>query len=257
MQPEINLLGISVKTFGVMFALAFLACGAVAARRFRELDHPSEWAYEVIFAALVGGVIGARVYFLIQNYSQLKGNLLSNIFSGSGLVWYGGAIGGAIAVLAWMRWRKVLSLQLLDMAATVLALGYAIGRIGCQVSGDGDYGIRSSLPWAMGYPHGTVPTPPGVTVQPTPIYETAVMAILAWALWRMRDRVKPGVILATYLFASGLERFLVEFIRRNSDVWLGLTAPQIEALFVMVVGAVWLTTMYVRGGGGAFRPSTA
>ena len=156
-----------------------------------------------------------------------------------------------------MHWRKVLSLQMLDMAATVLALGYAIGRIGCQVSGDGDYGIRSTLPWAMGYPHGTVPTPRGVAVEPTPIYETSTMAILAWVLWRMRDRVKPGVILATYLFASGLERFLVEFIRRNSEVWLGLTAPQIEAFALMVIGAVWLTVLYLRGGSDAFRPVAA
>ena len=66
---------------------------------------------------------------------------------------------------------------MLDMCATALALGYAIGRIGCQVSGDGDYGIRSSLPWAMGYPHGTLPTPPGVKVQPTPIYETVAMCL--------------------------------------------------------------------------------
>ena len=211
----------------------------------------------MIFAALLGGVVGARLYYIVQNYSQVRAHLLNNIFSGSGLVWYGGAIGGAITVLVWMHWRKVLSWQMLDMAATVLALGYAIGRIGCQVSGDGDYGIRSTLPWAMGYPHGTVPTPAGVTVEPTPIYETSAMAILAWVLWRMRDRVKPGVILATYLFASGLERFLVEFIRRNSHVWLGLTAPQIESFALMVIGAVWLTTLYVRGGSAAFRPRVA
>ena len=116
-----------------------------------------------MFAALIGGVVGARGYYLIQNYDQVKHDLLGSIFSGSGLVWYGGAIGGAIGVIAWMRWRDVLELRMFDMCATALALGYAIGRIGCQVSGDGDYGIRSSLPWAMGYPHGTVPTPPGVT----------------------------------------------------------------------------------------------
>ena len=92
------------------------------------------------------------------------------------------------------------------MCATALALGYAIGRIGCQVSGDGDYGIRSNLPWAMGYPHGTVPTPPGVTVQPTPIYETVAMCLLAYGLWQLRDRVRPGVVFALYLLLSGLER---------------------------------------------------
>ena len=133
-----------------------------------------------MFAALLGGVVGARGYYVIQNYSTVKHNLLGSIFSGSGLVWYGGAIGGAIGVLAWMRWRDAMQLQMFDMCATALALGYAIGRIGCQVSGDGDYGIRSSLPWAMGYPHGTVPTPPGVTVQPTPIYETVTMCLLAY-----------------------------------------------------------------------------
>ena len=89
-----------------------------------------------------------------------------------------------------------------DMCATALALGYAIGRIGCQVSGDGDYGIRSSLPWAMGYPHGTVPTPPGVRVQPTPIYETVTMCLLAYLLWQLRDRVRPGVMFALYLLVQ-------------------------------------------------------
>ena len=86
------------------------------------------------------------------------------------------------------------------------------------MAGDGDYGIRSSLPWAMGYPHGTLPTPPGVRVQPTPIYETVSMCVLAYVLWQLRDRVRPGVVFALYLVGSGLERFLVEFIRRNHEV---------------------------------------
>ncbi|HEV2980468.1 MAG TPA: prolipoprotein diacylglyceryl transferase [Solirubrobacteraceae bacterium] len=249
MKPEIHILGISIKTFGVAFACAFIACGAVVARRLRELDRPVDWAYELIFAALLGGVIGARGYYLIQNYEQVKHDLLGNVFSGSGLVWYGGVIGGAIAVVAWMRWRKAMSLWMLDICGVGLALGYAIGRIGCQVSGDGDYGIRSTLPWAMGYPHGTVPTPPGVTVQPTPIYETAAMGLLAWALWRLRDRVRPGVLFACYLVGSGLERFLVEFIRRNHEVVLGLTAPQLESIGLVIAGSVWLAWQVRRGGG--------
>jgi phosphatidylglycerol:prolipoprotein diacylglycerol transferase len=249
MKPEIHILGISIKTFGVAFACAFVACGAVVARRLRELDRPVDWAYELIFAALLGGVIGARGYYLIQNYEQVKHDLLGNVFSGSGLVWYGGVIGGAIAVVAWMRWRKAMSLWMLDICGVGLALGYAIGRIGCQVSGDGDYGIRSTLPWAMGYPHGTVPTPPGVTVQPTPIYETAAMGLLAWALWRLRDRVRPGVLFACYLVGSGLERFLVEFIRRNHEVVLGLTAPQLESIGLVIAGSVWLAWQVRRGGG--------
>jgi phosphatidylglycerol---prolipoprotein diacylglyceryl transferase len=247
-KPSFDVLGLSIKSFGVVFALGFLACGLLVARRLRELDRPVDWAYEIVFAALLGGLIGARGYFVIQNYSQVEHNLLGSIFSGSGLVWYGGAIGGAIGVLGWMRWRDQLQLTMLDMCATALALGYAIGRIGCQVSGDGDYGIRSSLPWAMGYPHGTVPTPPGVTVQPTPIYETLTMGLVAYLLWRLRDRVRPGVVFALYCLLSGLERFLVEFIRRNKEVLAGLTAPQLESVLLMIVGAVWLALM-MRGRG--------
>ena len=264
MKPAFDVLGVSVKSFGVVFALAFLACGLLVARRLRELDRPVDWAYEIVFAALVGGLVGARGYFLIQNYNEVKGHLASSIFSGSGLVWYGGAIGGAIGVLAWMRWRGQLQLIMLDMCATALALGYALGRIGCQVSGDGDYGIRSSLPWAMGYPHGTVPTPPGVTVQPTPIYETVTMGLVAYLLWQLRDRVRPGVIFALYCVLSGLERLLVEFIRRNKEVWIGLTAPQLESAALFAIGSLWLALMMrgrglagLRPGGGAPRAATA
>jgi phosphatidylglycerol---prolipoprotein diacylglyceryl transferase len=257
MKPEIEIIGISIKTFGVMFALGFLACGAVIARRLRELGKPVDWSYEIVFAALVGGIVGARGYYVIQNYDQVEHNLLGSVFSGSGLVWYGGAIGGAIGVLAWMRWRGVLELRMLDMCATALALGYGIGRIGCQVSGDGDYGIRSSLPWAMGYPHGTLPTPPGVRVQPTPIYETVAMCVLAYLLWQLRDRVRPGVVLALYCIGSGLERFLVEFVRRNNEVLVGLTAPQLESVVVCVIGLVWLGIMIRRGGTAALRPAPA
>ncbi len=260
MKPAFDVFGVSIKSFGIVFALAFLACGLLIARRLRELDKPVDWAYEIVFAALVGGLVGARGYFLLQNYNEVKGHLLSSIFSGSGLIWYGGAIGGAIGVLAWMRWRDTLNLVMLDMTATALALGYALGRIGCQVSGDGDYGIRSSLPWAMGYPHGTVPTPPGVTVQPTPIYETLTMGLVAYLLWRLRDHVRPGVILALYCVLSGLERFLVEFIRRNRDVLVGLTSAQLESVVLMVLGALALALMVrarglaglrVRSGPGA------
>jgi phosphatidylglycerol:prolipoprotein diacylglycerol transferase len=254
MKPEIEIIGISIKTFGVMFALAFLACGAVVARRLRELDKPVDWAYEIVFAALLGGVVGARAYYVIQNYSEVKHDLIGSIFSGSGLVWYGGAIGGAIAVLVWMRWRQAFELRMFDMCATALALGYAIGRIGCQVSGDGDYGIRSSLPWAMGYPHGTLPTPPGVRVQPTPIYETVTMCLLAYLLWRLRDRVRPGVVFALYLVCSGLERFLIEFIRRNKEVLVGLTGPQLESAVLFAIGLVWLAMMVRRRGLAGLTP---
>jgi phosphatidylglycerol---prolipoprotein diacylglyceryl transferase len=197
---------------------------------------------------VIGGLIGARVYWLIQNHGELEGSLLGNVFGGSGLVWYGGFLGGTISVLLWARWRGFFSLQLVDIAAYGLALGYAIGRIGCQVSGDGDYGKPWHGPWAMGYPDGTVPTPPGVTVHPTPIYETLAMGFVAWVLWHWRDRFRPGVLFAMYLVAAGIERFLVEFLRRNDRVVAGLTVPQLESLGIFIAGAVALWVVYRRGG---------
>ena len=132
-------------------------------------------------------------------------------------------------MLLWARWRGFLTLALLDMAGPGLALGYAIGRIGCQVSGDGDYGRAWDGPWAMGYPHGTVPTAPGVTVHPTPIYETLIMGLLAYVLWQLRDRVRPGVLFALYLVFAGAERFLIEFIRRNETWPSGSPRPSSRA----------------------------
>ncbi len=255
MQPEIDLGPLSLKTFGLMFALGFLAAGAVIARRFKELGKPVDWAYEMTFAALVGGIVGARVYYLVQHWSDVSDDLLGNIFSGSGLVWYGGAIGGALAVFAWARWRGFLSLVLLDVAAVPLALGYAIGRIGCQLSGDGDYGKASDLPWAMSYPDGTVPTTE--EVHPTPVYETLAMGLVAWLLWQWRDRFRPGVLFALYLILSGLERFLVEFVRRNEDTVAGLTTPQVESLGLMVAGALWIAVVSRRPGGLAAQPARA
>jgi phosphatidylglycerol---prolipoprotein diacylglyceryl transferase len=246
-QPTIHVLGIPVKTFGVMFALGFLASGVVIARRLRELGKPVDWAYEIIFAGLVGGLVGARIYFLVQHPHDFASDPLGSTFGGTGLVWYGGAIGGAIGVLLWAHRRGMLGLALLDICSVPLALGYAIGRIGCQVSGDGDYGKPSHLPWAMGYRHGTVPTPPGVRVHPTPIYETLAMGLVAWLLWRYRDRVQPGILFAWYLVGAGTERFLVEFLRRNAEVAAGLTAPQLESIVMVLIGGAWLMLASRRG----------
>jgi phosphatidylglycerol:prolipoprotein diacylglycerol transferase len=254
-QPEIHLAGLSLKTFGIMLALAFLAIGGLLARRLRELGRPADWSYEISFAALVGGLIGARLYYIVQNYDEVKADLIGNLLGGSGLVWYGGVIGGAIAVVAWARWRGMLDLGLLDLCAPGLALGYAIGRIGCQVSGDGDYGKPWSGPWAMAYPHGTVPTEQ--TVHPTPIYETLAMGLAALMLWRLRDRFRPGVLFALYLVIAGAERFLVEFIRRNAPVLGGLTGPQLESAALVVAGVAWLVLARGRGGWTAGEPRAA
>src|SRR3954454_2667778 len=238
MQPELHIAGITLQTFGLMMGLAFVVSGAIVSRRLQELGKPVDWAYEMVFAALVGGIVGARLWWVAENWSDAKDDIVGSLFSGSGLVWYGGAIGGAICVVAWGWRRGFLGLVLLDVAAAPLAAGYAIGRIGCQLAGDGDYGIPWDGPWAMAYPHGTVPTT--VPVHPTPVYETIVMGLVCVWLWRHRHSFRPGTLFALWAVLSGIERFLVEFIRRNDEVVAGLTQPQLISIVMVVAGGAWI-----------------
>lgn len=238
MQPTLDLFGLELQTFGLMLALAFAVCGVLTGRRLAERGKPVDWAYEYLFAAMLGGLVGARLWWIAENWAEASDDLLGSVFSGSGLVFYGGALGGAIAVCFW-AWRKgELDARMFDLAAAPLAAGYAIGRIGCQLAGDGDYGVAWDGPWAMAYPNGTVPTTQ--EVHPTPVYETLAMGLVTIWLWRQRDRVRPGSLFALWLVLAGLERFLVEFVRRNEDVVLGLTQPQLISLAMIAAGAAWL-----------------
>jgi phosphatidylglycerol---prolipoprotein diacylglyceryl transferase len=242
--PELDLGPLTLKTFGICFAVGFLSAGAVLARRLRELDKPVDWAYEIIFAGLIGGLVGSRIDYLIQNWDKVSHDLLGSAFSGSGLVWFGGVIGGTAGVLLW-AWRKGwLTAVMLDTVGIALALGYAVGRVGCQLSGDGDYGTQSDLPWAMAYPKGTVPTTH--EVHPTPVYETLAMGLVTLLLWQLRDRFRPGVLFGLYLVLAGTERLLVEFIRRNDELVAGLTLPQLISLAMMVVVAALLVSRRER-----------
>ncbi len=252
MLPELDLGPLSLQTFGICFAVGFLASGALIARRLGELGKPVDWAYEIAFAAMVGGLIGARLHYLIGEYDGSE-SLFSNLFTGAGLVWIGGVVGGAAAVLLWARWRGFLGLGLLDLCAPSLALGNAIGRVGCQLSGDGDYGRATDLPWGMAYPEGTVKTLE--EVHPTPVYETVAMGLAALLLWRLRDRMRPGALFALYLVLAGVERLLVEFLRRNEDVLLGLTEAQLISLAMIAAGMAWL--MRLRGGLASPEPRPA
>ncbi|MBX5469281.1 MAG: prolipoprotein diacylglyceryl transferase [Thermoleophilaceae bacterium] len=238
MAPELHLGPVTLQTFGLAFAACFLFVGVSLGKRLHELGRPVDWAYEGTFAALIGGLVGARVDYIVQNWSDVSHDVAGSVFSGSGLVWFGGLLGGALAVILWARYRHWLGLELLDAAAVPLAGGYAIGRIGCQLSGDGDYGIHTSLPWGMSYPNGTVPTTD--TVHPTPVYETLAMGLVALLLWQLRDRVRPGVLFALYLVLAGLERLLVEFVRRNDELVLGLTLPQVISIAMIVGGSIML-----------------
>jgi phosphatidylglycerol:prolipoprotein diacylglycerol transferase len=249
-RPELHIGGTTIQTFGICFALAFIAAGAILGRRFKELGDPVDWSYELAFSALIGGLVGARLDYIVENWHSASHDVLGSLFSGGGLVWYGGFVGGTFGVVLWAHWRGWLGVRLLDLCAPALAAGYAIGRIGCQVAGDGDYGKPSHLPWAMSYPHGTLPTTR--TVQPTPIYETVTMGIVALVLWQLRDRYRPGILFALYLVLAGLERLLVEFIRRNRHVFAGLTIPQLISIAMITAGCGWL---YARRGSLVAAPA--
>ena len=241
MQPEIELFGLTLYTFGMMVALAFIVAGWLGARRLRELGKPTEWSSELVLSALVGGVVGAKLWWLAEESPTFGEGFLSALFSPAGLVWYGGLAGGTAAVLLWTRLRRADPRMVADLAAPALALGYAIGRIGCQLAGDGDYGVPSDVPWAMAYPDGTVPTTE--EVHPTPVYEALAMGAVAAVLWRLRDSMAPGGLFALYLVLAGVQRFLVEFVRRNEAVLLGLSLAQFVSLAMIVAGVAWLLSL--------------
>lgn len=249
MIPSIELGPLTIQTFGLSVAIAFLCSGAVLMRRFRELGWEPDWAYEATGAALVGGIVGARLWWAFTDLSALGDDPAGRLFGGSGLTWYGGAIGGTLAVWGWTLWRRLPAWHMAAAAVPALALGYALGRVGCQISGDGDYGVASDVPWAMAYPDGVVPTTQ--EVHPTPIYETVWMGLVALMLWQLRDRVPPRTLVAAYLVAAGLERFVVEFWRRNPTVDGTITVAQITALISVALGAALIAL--TRGTGRTGR----
>ena len=207
MQPDAFQIGsLTVHWYGVFVALGFLTGLWNASRRATKVGIEPEKVFDVGTWLIVGGILGGRIFHVVTYWEQsYAGKPVWEIFAihRGGLVYYGGLIGATLAGIFYARRKKLPVWKLADILAPSLALGYAIGRIGCQVSGDGDYGRAWDGPWAMGYPHGTVPTAPGVTVHPTPIYETLVMGLVAYVLWQLRDRVRPGVLFALYLVIAG------------------------------------------------------
>lgn len=234
MLPELGSIGpFTFYSFGLMIAVAVVVAAVFLAIDLRQRGYDPSWAIEVAFAAGLGGFIGARIYYLVENWGEPG----LGLFSTTGIVWYGGVAGGFIGVILWSAWRRVPLGITANMVAAPLALGYAIGRIGCQLAGDGDYGDLTSLPWGMAYPEGTVPTTD--IVHPTPVYETLASLVIFWILWRMRGRLPaPWALFGLYLLLAGLERFLVEFVRATPIVAGGLTTAQIISLAIMAIGAV-------------------
>ncbi|MCU0308828.1 MAG: prolipoprotein diacylglyceryl transferase [Thermoleophilia bacterium] len=249
MFPEIGSFGpFTLYSFGLMAALALVVPAFFLALDLRQRGMNPGLAVELAFGAGIGGFVGARLYYVVEN----RGEPGVSLISGSGLTWYGGLIGGVIGVWLVTLWRRKPIGVVANLAAAPLALGYAIGRMGCQLSGDGDYGSASSLPWAMSYPDGTVPTTQ--LVHPTPLYEAVAMLAIFWLLWRTRGRLTaPWSLFGAYLVLSGAERFLVEFIRQNPEELAGLTTAQLISVVSVAIGAALL----LRGRNAEPRPVAA
>jgi phosphatidylglycerol---prolipoprotein diacylglyceryl transferase len=220
-----EIFGYPVSSFWAMAFAGFLVAFWVLRRGLERRGYDRRLAYDITLWAYVGGWVGARLFVIPTGWQYFVESPIRFLLSGSGWVWYGGVIGGALAVWLWARRNGLPILAIADMCAPALAVGLGIGRIGCQLAGDGDYGIPSDLPWAMAYPDGVVPTLE--RVHPTPVYEMIACFAIAAYLWRIPPTGRHlGYQIGLYLALSGVVRFLIEFIRRNPDWLLGLTTAQ-------------------------------
>jgi phosphatidylglycerol---prolipoprotein diacylglyceryl transferase len=231
---------LKIASYGTMVALAFLAGFHVLKKELERKGMGEELASSLVTAELIGGLVGAKLYFVLFEIppNQTWGEIFRILFSGSGLVWYGGVGLATLSGIWVVRRHRVSLVMVLDATAPALAVGYAIGRIGCQLAGDGCYGIPTDLPWGMAYPQGVVPTLE--KVHPTPVYETLTGLMIFGLLWGMRKRFpQPGFAFCLYLVLAGLVRFLVEFVRCNPELLWGLSDDQLISLGMMGMGLIW------------------
>jgi phosphatidylglycerol:prolipoprotein diacylglycerol transferase len=239
--------------YGLMMMVAFLMAGWAIQLDLRQRGLDEDYAADIIIAGVIGGLLGAKIWYVL-----LTGDSAALLRRG-GFVWYGGFLGATAGILLNGWRRRVPTRFTAELCAAPLALGYALGRVGCFLVND-DYGIPSNLPWAMKFPNGLPSTtvanleamhvtfPPNtnpaqlVAVHPTQIYETILMLIVFWWIWRRRDHGHAiGWLFAWYLLLGGAERFLVEFLRAKDDRLLGpLTLAQGTSVLLMVVGAALL-----------------
>jgi phosphatidylglycerol:prolipoprotein diacylglycerol transferase len=233
-----------IPTFGLMLWVATV-CGAIVLhlsfRRDHVVDVQSEPADALGIVALtvVAGIIGAKLWHVLDSPQEFHLDGWSVLWSTGGFAWFGGLVAGIIALIVQGKMAGLSALRMLDLASPAAAIGYAMGRIGCLTSGDGDYGIPSKLPWAMGFPNGIDPTPPGVRVHPTPIYELIAGLVIGWWLWRRGSKkLATGEVVGEYLLLTGIARFLVEFIRRNPKILIGLSNAQLASLGSVAAGVI-------------------
>jgi len=257
MIPFLHLGPLTIPTFGLMVAAGLLAAAYVLQADFdrrreqflksgylkgnSKTSHHDE-GFLIIGIAGIAGLVGARLYHVLESPRELLANP-SLLISRFGFAWFGGFLGGFVALLFLARRFGIPALEFMDLCSPAAAVGYAIGRIGCLLSGDGDYGVPTALPWGMSFPNGVVPTTE--RVHPTPLYEFFIWLAVAAILWQMGKKAAIGArpkgeIFCAYLILTGVARFLIEFIRINPRSFFGLSNAQTASLVSMVVGFILL-----------------
>ena len=242
MLPFLHLGPITLATYGLLVATGLLVSFFVLRADFNRRRLSAD-PHTIIVLAGLAGLAGAKLYHVLESPAEFFAQPFRLLFSQVGFAWFGGLLAGLLTLLLLARHYRMPALQMLDAASPAAALGYGIGRLGCLISGDGDYGIPTSLPWGMAFPNGLVPT--SDRVHPTPLYEFLVAVVLFYFLWRLGARVlrehRPdGLVFANFLLWTGVARFLVEIIRINPPWLIGLTNAQVASLASVVAGGVLL-----------------
>jgi phosphatidylglycerol---prolipoprotein diacylglyceryl transferase len=238
-----------VTSFGVLVGVAALVGIWLFGKELRRNGLPHD-AVDAAIAGVFGGLIGAKLLWTLEFSGQRS--LTELLFSRGGLSWFGGLLGGVATGLWMLRRKRIPIVRALAAATPALAVGHAVGRIGCFLVGD-DYGRPSNLPWAVAFPQGLPPT--SVPVHPTQLYEAAALGIIVWMLirWR-RQGVDDRIVLGRYFILAGSIRFVIEFVRVNLQVLGPLTLAQLLSLALVIVG-LWLTVSASRRGASTRRIS--
>jgi phosphatidylglycerol:prolipoprotein diacylglycerol transferase len=247
--PYLHLGPITIGTFGLFMWLAFVAAFFLWRKDLERRNIRADVHMMVAWIA-IAGVVGAKLYHVLERPADLMADPSGEVFSRTGFAWFGGFIGGVIAMVLLARRYRVPILALMDSAAPAAALGYAIGRIGCITSGDGDYGRPTSLPWGLSFPPPALDPsgpyclqyglPETCKMHPTPIYELLVGIVICVLLWRIRKNRPAGFVTGWFFVLSGLARFLVEFIRLNPRIYWGMSNAQVASLASIVIGVLLL-----------------
>ncbi|MEO8447917.1 MAG: prolipoprotein diacylglyceryl transferase [bacterium] len=252
MYPKLFEIGpIPVYSYGLMLGIAFLVGSSLFSRELKRNGLDENIGVTVTFLALIGGIVGSKLFYIIEEWNFGTGNSLSSYFtkdvllSPSGLTFYGGLILAFILIFIFCKVKHIPLLRMLDMLSPGTALGYGLARVGCHLSGDGDYGIPvNGTMWEFlgySYVNGTVPTKEGVLVHPTSIYEFVAAILIFSFLWSNRGKFKTsGIIFSYYLILSGIERLVIEFIRLNPIVAYGLSQAQIISVIMIICGTMLL-----------------